>query len=51
MAALAIRVASVPAVARLLNGVAGLVVEPHRVTVPARAAMNTALLFEDVHAG
>jgi hypothetical protein len=51
MAALAIRVVSVPAVARLLHGVPGIVVEPHRVTIPARAAMNTALLFEDAHAG
>jgi len=51
MAALAIRVTSVPAVARLLHGVPGIVVEPHRVTVPASAAMNTAILFEDAHAG
>jgi hypothetical protein len=51
MAALAIRVVSVPAVARMLHGVPGIVVEPHRVTIPARAAMNTALLFEDAHAG
>ena len=50
MAALAIRVVSAPAVARLLHGVSGLVVEPHRVTVPAGSAMNTTLLFEDAHA-
>ena len=50
MAALAIRVASVPEVARLLHGVPGLVVTPHRVTVPAKAALNTTLLFEDAHA-
>jgi hypothetical protein len=50
MAALAIRVVSVPAVAHLLHAVPGLVVEPHRVTVPAGAAMNTTLLFEDAHA-
>jgi hypothetical protein len=51
MAALAIRVASLPAVARLLHGVPGLVVAPHRIIVPAKAAMNTAILFEDAHAG
>ena len=51
MAALAIRVASVAAVANLLKGVPGLVVEPHRVIVPAKAALNTTLLFEDEHAG
>jgi len=51
MAALAIRVVSVPAVAQLLQQVPGIVVEPHRVTVPAKAAMNTTLMFEDAHAG
>jgi hypothetical protein len=50
MAGLAIRVASPAAVASLLQGVPGLVVTPHRVTVPANAAFNTALLFEDEHA-
>jgi hypothetical protein len=50
MAALVIRVASVPAVAQLLTSVRGLVVEPHRVTVPARSALNTTILFEDEHA-
>lgn len=51
MAALAIRVAAPSAVAKLLAGIPGLVVTPHRVTVPARAAFNTALLFEDSDAG
>jgi hypothetical protein len=51
MAALTIRVASVPAVAQALRGVPGLVVGPHRITVPANAAFNTTLLFEDEHAG
>jgi hypothetical protein len=51
MAALAIRVSSLPALARLLHGVPGLVVGPHRITVPAKAAMNTTILFEDAHAG
>jgi hypothetical protein len=51
MAALVIRVASPAAVASLLHGVPGLVVTPHRVTVPAKAAFNTAILFEDAHAG
>lgn len=50
LAALAIRVASVPAVAQLLRGVPGLVTGPHRVTVPAQAAFNTTILFEDEHA-
>jgi hypothetical protein len=27
------------------------VVTPHRVTVPAKAALNTTILFEDAHAG
>jgi hypothetical protein len=51
MAALAIRVASLPAVAQVLAAVPGLVVTPHRITVPASAALNTTLLFEDEHAG
>jgi len=51
MAALAIRVASVPVVAHLLQGVPGVVVGPHRVTVPAKSALNTAILFEDAPAG
>jgi hypothetical protein len=51
MAALAIRVASLPAVASLLQDVPGLVVTPHRITVPATAALNTTLLFEDAHGG
>jgi hypothetical protein len=51
MAALAIRVASLPVVANLLRGMPGLVVAPDRITVPANAAMNTAILFEDAHAG
>jgi hypothetical protein len=50
MAALVIRVASAQAVANLLQGVPGLVVEPHRVRVPAKAALNTTILFEDEHA-
>jgi hypothetical protein len=41
----------VPAVAQALRGVPGLVVGPHRITVPANAAFNTTLLFEDEHAG
>jgi hypothetical protein len=51
MAALAIRVASVATVAQLLRGIPGLVVGPHRVIVPANAAFNTTILFEDEHAG
>jgi hypothetical protein len=51
LAGLAIRVGSAAAVARLLAGLPGLVVEPHRVTVPAQAAFNTALLLEDGPAG
>lgn len=50
MAALAIRVASVQTVARLLSGMPGVVVEAHRVTVPAKAAFNMAIQFEDTHA-
>lgn len=51
MAALAIRVASLAAVEALLRGIPGLVVTPHRITVPANAALNTAILFEDAHPG
>ena len=51
MAALAIRVTSLPAAARLLHLVPGIVVGPHRITVPAKAAMNTTILFEDAQAG
>jgi hypothetical protein len=51
LAALAIRVASVPAVAGLLHGTPGLVVGAHRITVPARVAFNTTIIFEDEHAG
>jgi hypothetical protein len=51
LAALAIRVGSIQAVAQLLRGVPGLVTGPHRVIVPARAAFNTTILFEDEHAG
>jgi hypothetical protein len=46
MAALVIRVASLSTVAHLLRGVRGVVVTPRRITVPAMAAMNTAILFE-----
>jgi hypothetical protein len=46
MAALTIRVASLPTVVRLLQGVPGVVVTPHRITVPAMAAMNTTIMFE-----
>jgi hypothetical protein len=52
MAALAIRVASLSVVAQVLAAIPGLVVTPHRITVPASAALNTTLLFfEDEHAG
>jgi hypothetical protein len=51
LAAVVIRVASVPGVAQLLRGVPGLVTGPHRVIVPATAAFNTTILFEDEHAG
>jgi Glyoxalase-like domain len=47
---LVIRVVSATATAQVLRGVPGLVVGPHRVIVPARAALNTTLLFEDEHA-
>ena len=51
MAALVIQIASVPSVAQLLREIPGLVVGPHRVTVPAKAAFNTTIVFEDEHAG
>ncbi|HQT78898.1 MAG TPA: VOC family protein [Rhodopila sp.] len=50
MAALVIRVASIDAVARLLLGLPGLEADRHRVVVPAKAAFNTTLIFEDEHA-
>jgi hypothetical protein len=51
LAALVIRVASVPAVAGLLHSIQGLVADTHRITVPARVAFNTTIIFEDEHAG
>lgn len=51
LAAMVLRVASASAVARLLGDVPGLVVQAHQVTVPAHAAFNTALVFEEAHAG
>jgi hypothetical protein len=46
MAAMVLRVASLPATAQLLKGIEGVVATEASVTVPARAAMNTAILFE-----
>lgn len=51
LAAMVLRVASASAVARLLRDVPGLIVTARTVTVPARAAFNTALVFEEAHAG
>ena len=45
MAALEIRVRTLPAAAQCLRSVPGLRVEPHRLVVPANAAFNTAIAF------
>jgi catechol 2,3-dioxygenase-like lactoylglutathione lyase family enzyme len=47
MAALGIRVRSLPAAEQCLRSVPGLRVEPHRLVVPADAAFNTAIAFSE----
>jgi hypothetical protein len=47
MAALEIRVRSLPEAARRLRAVAGIRGEPHRLVVPAGAAFNTAIVFAE----
>jgi hypothetical protein len=51
LAGLVFRVASAPTVAQLLHSIPGIIAEPRRVTVPAAAAFNTTLIFEEAHAG
>ena len=51
LAGLVFRVASAAAVAQLLRDVAGVIATAHRVTVPAAAAFNTTLIFEEAHVG
>ena len=51
MAGFVLRVTSIETVARLLRDLPGLQVGAHRVIVPAAAAFNTTLIFEDEHAG
>ena len=46
MAALAVRVSSLPEAMQRLRSVPGVRVEPHRLVVPAAAAFNTAVVFE-----
>jgi catechol 2,3-dioxygenase-like lactoylglutathione lyase family enzyme len=47
MAALGIRVRSLPAAEQCLRSVPGLRVEPHRLVAPADAAFNTAIAFSE----
>ena len=47
MAALGIRVASLPKAAERLRSVAGLRAEPQRLVVPAAAAFNVAIVFSE----
>ena len=47
MAALGIRVRSLPEAARRLRAVPGIRAEPHRLVVPAGAAFNTAIVFSE----
>jgi hypothetical protein len=47
MAALVIRVRSLPAAGQCLRSVPGLRVEPNRLVVPAGAAFNTAIVFSE----
>ena len=47
MAALEIRVRSLPAAAQCLRSIPGLRLEPHRLVVPADAAFNTAIAFSE----
>jgi hypothetical protein len=47
MAALGIRVRSLPETARRVSSVPGVRVEPRRVLVPASAAFNTAIVFSE----
>ena len=47
MAALGIRVRSLPAAAQQLRSVQGVRVEPHRLVVPAGVAFNTTILFSE----
>jgi hypothetical protein len=47
MAALGLKVASLPAAARLLRGIPSVRIEPQRVVVPAAAAFNTAIVFTE----
>jgi len=47
MAALGIRVRSLPAAAQQLRSVQGVRVEPHRLVVPAAAAFNTTIVFSE----
>jgi hypothetical protein len=51
LAGFVLSVTSVETVARLLRGLPGLQVSAHRVIIPAAAAFNTTLIFEDEHAG
>ena len=47
MAALGIRVGSLPETEQCLRSVAGLRVDPHRLVVPASIAFNTAVVFTE----
>jgi len=47
MAALGVRVRSLPEAARHLSPVSGLRIEPHRLIVPAAAAFNTTLVLTE----
>ncbi len=47
MAALGIRVRSLSETGNCLRSVAGMLVEPHRLVVPARLAFNTAVVFTE----
>ncbi len=51
LAGLVFRVASAATAAKVLHGVAGMSVAPQRVVVPASAAFNTTLVFEEDQAG
>ncbi len=51
LAGLVFRVASAATTAQVLQDVPGVIASPHRVTVPAAAAFNTTLVFEDPNAG
>ncbi len=51
LAALVFRVPDVAPVAQLLRDLPGVIATAHAVTVPAAAAFNTTLIFEEPHAG